>query len=843
MNKELKALETISLGYTQGNVSIDFLIKACDDYRLQNGLINNEDYDLKVVKSLIDQLNGIEGDKNIVKAIVPGQTKYMDGILYVYSATKQGSKTEYGWHVARKSKVGKTSTVDDKAAKKLADEVNTLFPMDIKSVSIVKAVGGSTGAQLVKDAQGNQYIMKRATKVPAEHVRSEYIANMLYNILGQKTPDFELYDSDSDKDITMLSRFIPGTREPNQNDFTAMGHGFISDVLLANWDVFKNDNCRIDAGGNVIRVDNGASLFYRAQGALKNPAFDDDVVRTYKDMLRYNPMVAQTLDPKDLLKQIDLVMAKKSDIVNFLNESNQVELAKILSKRINNLKGIRDDIAREEKRKAVLAAGKVGKIPPRQLVPAKEMYAEIDEKELKSMLDEVVSQTGSVDSALQYNDSKIGWNLLSKICQKRGFDGRPNVVTEDDFWKLAAKSKHPIMIRGNANLAGKTAKEYCDMFRYDECCFFGQSGVWGQGIYAHTDDKNQKWLDDLQKANNKAGHYVDRNTIPYDPKDNIDNKSNQQNYKSTGVYIDALRYAGTPDGILKIAWEADAKVVDLNNLLEELKGDVPVVDPKLDAARKKLRKEMDGIKDVQLGLAEKVTNWDSMIEKEVKKNMHYDESAIFDMYDTIDNTTDWGNKDAQGKPNYPKFKDFVVKKMADWCIKNGGNVSIGPNEDYVEFKMNGQICYIAAHSWENNAILRKNAMTSAYCYPAERFKIFMETNCISVVDRAVKAAKESSKGKIKDIKDKMNDLENDWLKKKNEYDKLSNDAIKSDSLHGILYNKLKDVKSRDSGNTLGVIGIYAAMKGYDGIYVHNGNTSNHGFNVILNRTKVVTSID
>ena len=239
MKKNRKALETIALGYSQGIVSIDVLVKACDNYKLQNHLIDSVDYGIKVSKSFYDQMNGVSQDSDIAKAIVPGQTKYVDGVLYVYSATKSGSKTDYAWHVARKSKVGKSSKVDDKTAKKLEESVNSLFPADIKSGSVVKAVGGSTGAQLVKDVSGNEYIMKKATKVPAEHVRSEYLSNMLYNILGQKTPYFELYDADSDSDITMLSRFVPGTREPGSNDFAKMGEGFISD-MLANMPLMSN---------------------------------------------------------------------------------------------------------------------------------------------------------------------------------------------------------------------------------------------------------------------------------------------------------------------------------------------------------------------------------------------------------------------------------------------------------------------------------------------------------------------------------------------------------------------------------------------------------------------------
>jgi hypothetical protein len=35
------------------------------------------------------------------------------------------------------------------------------------------------------------------------------------------------------------------------------------------------------------------------------------------------------------------------------------------------------------------------------------------------------------------------------------------------------------------------------------------------------------------------------------------------------------------------------------------------------------------------------------------------------------------------------------------------------------------------------------------------------------------------------------------------------------------------------------LGIYAALKGYDGLYQKNGNGSGHGYAIILNRSRLV----
>ena len=844
MKKNLKALETIALGYSQGIVSVDVLIKACDNFKIQNNLFDNEDYEIKVSKSLFDQINGIEQDKVIAKAIVPGQTKYVDGVLYIYSATKSGSKTDYAWHVARKSKVGKSASVDDKTVKTLEASINSLFPVDAKSVTVVKAVGGSTGAQLVKDASGNEYIMKKASKVPAEHVRSEYISNMLYNILGLKTPDFELYDANSDTDITMLSRFIPGTKEPTSNDFAAMGKGFIADVLLANWDVYKNDNCRIDAGGNVIRVDNGACLFFRAQGAKKNPPFDADVERTYKDMLRYNSLLAKCLVSKDLLNQIKAIQSKKDDIVNFLKDSGQGVLANIMEQRIKNLDTIKHEIEKEEARKAALAAAKQGKILPRKLKSATDMYKSFTEKELQDVLNDAASyNNGSKRGALSDHSGGAGWRVLAAICQERGFDGRPRVVKESDFWKEAKASAHPIMFRGNHSQNGKTAQEFCDLFRFSDKCYYGTMAAWGQGIYAHTDDTNQKWLDDLKMAQKQHG-YVDRNTVKYDSKDNKNNRSTETTYKQSQAYQDADNYANyEKNAVLKLCWEKDAKVIDLDDLIEHIKANPPQMKKQDKIKIAAIQKEMSDIKSKWLDAEDKLLHSSDVIKAEVYKKFGYDEESIEDMYNDIDNTN-WGGRTAQGLPKYPSYDDFALRKMVTWCKNCDGDVEIGDDKEYALFTIGGNSISITRNGWNTNAIKRKNALTQPYNFHAEKFKTFMETNCVRPVEKAVQKAINNSADKIKQLKDNVQVLQKAWYDKKDELDKETQVSSNPDSMLDIIYQGIKNIGPRNASNdAMGWAGIYAAVLGYDGIYVHNGNTGNHGFNVILNRTKIVTSIE
>ena len=106
MEEIKKALDRIAEGNSLGEVSDDLLIKACDAYKIKSENFDDSyDYHVCVAKSLYDHLHGIEPDEEICKAVVPGQTKVVDGVMYIYTATP-GAKTKYDWRVFKgKSKV------------------------------------------------------------------------------------------------------------------------------------------------------------------------------------------------------------------------------------------------------------------------------------------------------------------------------------------------------------------------------------------------------------------------------------------------------------------------------------------------------------------------------------------------------------------------------------------------------------------------------------------------------------------------------------------------------------------------------------------------------------------
>jgi hypothetical protein len=101
--------------------------------------------------------------------------------------------------------------------------------------------------------------------------------------MGVNVPEFRLYD-DKGKPVK-LARYIEGDtlaalrRQKGKGAVDRLTRaveqlrdGFVTDVLLGNWDVvgLDEDNILVDAEGNAWRIDNGGSLRYRAQGRKKD---------------------------------------------------------------------------------------------------------------------------------------------------------------------------------------------------------------------------------------------------------------------------------------------------------------------------------------------------------------------------------------------------------------------------------------------------------------------------------------------------------------------------------------------------------------------------------------------
>ena len=229
-----------------------------------------------------------------------------------------------------------------------------VFPDDPTKLTVVDSeIGGTTGAQLVKDENGNLFIRKTggfAGGDAAAHLRNECAADTFYQKCGVNVPEHRLYETANGP--VKLSRYIDGGK--SLSDFWASASdverqqmlkklrpGFDVDVLTGNWDVVgtSGDNILIDKNGNPWRIDNGGVFGYRAQGALKQhdewqSGFVDDVwtMRTSKDKKRY----FENINTLDLCNTIS--NRKWDDALKSLPDADR----KIIEKRLAEIKQLAD---------------------------------------------------------------------------------------------------------------------------------------------------------------------------------------------------------------------------------------------------------------------------------------------------------------------------------------------------------------------------------------------------------------------------------------------------------------------------------------------------------------------
>lgn len=218
------------------------------------------------------------------------------------------------------------------------------FPGDpIHDVEVVKKLGGSTGAELVKDKQTGKLFVRKFGSSPG-HLREENAADSLYRALGVDVPDSRLYDHSGIP--VKLAEFHDGKTlaELRSSDPAAakkveaqLRKGFAVDALLGNWDVIgmSADNVLVTKGGRVLRIDNGGSLRYRAQGKLKGPGLWSEVVGETTSLRdpKVNPAAAsvfKSLTDAEVRLQISDLLKQRQAIVDAAPTDLKADLGKRL---------------------------------------------------------------------------------------------------------------------------------------------------------------------------------------------------------------------------------------------------------------------------------------------------------------------------------------------------------------------------------------------------------------------------------------------------------------------------------------------------------------------------------
>ncbi|MBN8247760.1 MAG: hypothetical protein J0L84_09995 [Verrucomicrobia bacterium] len=222
------------------------------------------------------------------------------------------------------------------------------FPDSLGKLETVRKLGGSTGAELVRDpGSGALFVRKQGNS--AAHVQEEHTANEFYRALGVPVPEGRIYNEAGAP--TQLTRFVEGQplgdylKNAGPVEAAAVkakiAEHFAADALLGNWDVagMGLDNILVTADGTPLRIDNGGSLRFRAQGAAKT-ADQWDAHATELWTLRdpkLNPQTAQLfggLDAFQIARQIQRMDGQA------LLAAAPEDLRPVLAARLENLKAI-----------------------------------------------------------------------------------------------------------------------------------------------------------------------------------------------------------------------------------------------------------------------------------------------------------------------------------------------------------------------------------------------------------------------------------------------------------------------------------------------------------------------
>ena len=140
---------------------------------------------------------------------------------------------------------------------------------------------GSNMGGVYEDGEGNKFYFKES-KSP-EHARNEVLATILYETAGADILPIRLATGKNAAGEDVL-----GTASEWREDFTdfdpqdpamrkAAFPDFAIHAWLANWDVvgLVYDNLMVDGEGNVVHVDTGGALKFRAQGEPKGGAWNE----------------------------------------------------------------------------------------------------------------------------------------------------------------------------------------------------------------------------------------------------------------------------------------------------------------------------------------------------------------------------------------------------------------------------------------------------------------------------------------------------------------------------------------------------------------------------------------
>jgi hypothetical protein len=176
---------------------------------------------------------------------------------------------------------------------------------------------GSVAGGTYGDPQGNTWYIK--TPKTEDHVHADLLSNALYKMAGVSVSS-EIKTVLEGK-VAVASKFIPGMKKLSELDASAQGYArkalredFAMDAWLGNRDVIGQglDNVIASPDGMaIVRLDQGGTLMYRAQGETKPFGTGVDEIHSMRSST-INPQTASVFAPmtdQEVSASIDKVLA------------------------------------------------------------------------------------------------------------------------------------------------------------------------------------------------------------------------------------------------------------------------------------------------------------------------------------------------------------------------------------------------------------------------------------------------------------------------------------------------------------------------------------------------------
>lgn len=196
----------------------------------------------------------------------------------------QGGSTSYGKRTpggiktsSKMSKVGEIEAKHGVLGEEGGGPENFLDSAQNLTANKVSGQRGSNPGGTFEAANGQKNYVKVYRK--AGQAYGEAVANNIYNALGLAAPKSVMFDPENPETKQagrgIANEYMAGTTLQQHGVTQKLADqildGAAADILLANWDTIGlvNDNILVTPEGKPVRIDNGGSLLYRAQGANK----------------------------------------------------------------------------------------------------------------------------------------------------------------------------------------------------------------------------------------------------------------------------------------------------------------------------------------------------------------------------------------------------------------------------------------------------------------------------------------------------------------------------------------------------------------------------------------------